>query len=147
MSEYLSSYSNKKVFITGHTGFKGSWLTFLLKEIGAEVKGYALKPLTEPNLFNLLGLENSILNVEADLREGNRLKKEILDFQPEFIFHLGAQALVKRSYSNPVETYETNIMGSVNLLEAVRYCDSLRSLVYITSDNCYENVEWLRGYR
>ena len=145
--EFLSSFQARRVMITGHTGFKGSWLTFLLNEVGAEVLGYALAPTDAKNHFDLLNLRNSIQHVEADIRDDQKLKKTMCDFQPEFVFHLAAQALVRPSYDDPRLTFETNVMGSVNLLEAVRACDSVRSLVYITSDKCYENLEWVWGYR
>lgn len=133
--------------VTGHTGFKGSWLAFLLKEIGAEVLGYSL-PAEQPlSHFAALGLEKSIHHVEADLRDGAKVTETMVAFQPEFVFHLAAQALVRPSYADPKTTFETNVMGSVNLLEAVRQCESVRSLVYVTSDKCYENHEWVWGYR
>jgi len=140
-------YRNKKVLITGHTGFKGSWMAFLLKEMGAEICGFSLAPATTPNHFDMLNLENKIEHVVGDIRDTDALNRAIKDFQPEFVFHLAAQALVKESYANPISTFETNVIGSVNLLDAVRRCDSVRSLVYITSDKCYENVEWIWGYR
>ena len=144
---FINLYKNKKVFITGHTGFKGTWLTYLLREMGAKVRGFSLAPSTEPNHFSLLNLDSKIDHVLGDIRDSDALNKAIQDFQPEFVFHLAAQALVKESYNNPFDTFDTNIMGSVNLLEAVRNCHSIRSLVYITSDKCYENVEWIWGYR
>ena len=144
---YLTTYVGKRVMITGHTGFKGSWLSFLLNEIGAEVLGYSLAPTESVNHFDLLGLASSMNHVEADIRDLTKLSKVMADFQPEFVFHLAAQALVRPSYDDPRSTFDTNIMGSVNLLEAVRDCESVRSLVYITSDKCYENVEWVWGYR
>ena len=134
--EYLLTFKGRRVFITGHTGFKGSWLAFLLNEIGAEVLGYALSPAEEKNHFELLGLAPNIGHVEADVRDGEKLMTTMCEFQPEFVFHLAAQALVRPSYSDPKLTFETNVMGSVNLLEAVRKCESVYSLVYITSDNC-----------
>ncbi|MBT3596630.1 MAG: CDP-glucose 4,6-dehydratase [Verrucomicrobia bacterium] len=146
-SDCLSSFKGRRVFVTGHTGFKGSWLTFLLNEIGAEVLGYALPPVGKKNHFELLELAETISHVEADIRDGEKLTAVMNKFQPEFVFHLAAQALVRPSYSDPKSTFETNVMGSVNLLEAVRKCESVRSLVYITSDKCYENLEWLWGYR
>jgi CDP-glucose 4,6-dehydratase len=146
-SEFLLNFKGRRVFITGHTGFKGSWLAFLLNEIGAEVLGYALPPVGKKNHFELLGLAQTIGHVEADIRDGEKLTAAMSGFQPEFVFHLAAQALVRPSYADPKTTFETNVMGSVNLLEAVRHCESVRSLVYITSDKCYENLEWLWGYR
>ena len=146
MSKF-SIYRNKKVFITGHTGFKGSWLTLILKQLGAEIRGYSLKPNTSPNHFDLLNLSYSIDHIEGDITKYNQLSKSINEFNPDFIFHLAAQPLVKESYINPVKTLNTNIMGSVNILESVRNCNSVKALVYITSDKCYENVEWVWGYR
>lgn len=140
-------FHNKKVFITGHTGFKGSWLAFLLNGMGADVMGFALPPATAINHFDLLGLDKKIKHVEGDIRDATLLARTLNEFQPDFVFHLAAQALVRPSYNNPAETFSTNVQGSVNLLDAVRQCQSVRSLVYITSDKCYENVEWIWGYR
>jgi CDP-glucose 4,6-dehydratase len=145
--EYLPTFKGRRVFVTGHTGFKGSWLVFLLNEIGAEVFGYALPPIGKNNHFELLGLAQSIEHVEADIRDEEKLTAAMSGFQPEFVFHLAAQALVRSSYADPKTTFETNVMGSINLLEAVQKCESVRSLVYVTSDKCYENLEWLWGYR
>tara|TARA_B110000967_G_C18895245_1_gene570162 strand:- start:3522 stop:4604 length:1083 start_codon:yes stop_codon:yes gene_type:complete len=147
MNEILYLYKGKKVFITGHTGFKGSWLAYLLKELGADVRGYSLKMHTKPNHFDLLRLKDKIDHVVGDVTDFQSLEKALIDYQPDFVFHLAAQAIVKDSYDNPIKTFNTNIMGSVNLLEAVRKCDSVKSLVYITSDKCYENSEWIWGYR
>lgn len=147
VTTFLSSFAGSRVLVTGHTGFKGSWLAFLLKEIGAEVLGYALPPEQPGSHFAELGLERNIHHVEADIRDGKRLAITMCEFNPEFVFHLAAQALVRRSYADPQATFDSNVMGSVNLLEAVRQCDSVRSLVYITSDKCYENMEWVWGYR
>ncbi len=149
MYSKLSSkfFFKKKVFITGHTGFKGSWLAFLLSEMGADVMGFALPPTTLVNHFDLIGLDKKIKHVEGDIRDSSLLTNVINDFQPEIVFHLAAQALVRPSYDDPAITFSTNIMGSVNLLDAVRKCKSVRSLIYITSDKCYENVEWIWGYR
>lgn len=144
---FLNAFRGKKVFITGHTGFKGSWMAFLLHEMGAKVCGYALPPTGPHNHFVMLGLETKIKHIEGDIRHSGHLRDALNDFRPEYVFHLAAQALVRPSYNDPVETFSVNIMGSVNLLDAVRTCDSVRSLVYITSDKCYENVEWVWGYR
>jgi CDP-glucose 4,6-dehydratase len=144
---YLEVFKSKKVFITGHTGFKGSWLAYILYQAGADVLGYALPPVTENSHFNLLNLENKIKHVEGDICNRDLLINTLSEFQPEFVFHLAAQALVRPSYQDPVLTFKTNVEGSANLLEAVRLCESVRSLVYITSDKCYENVEWIWGYR
>ena len=130
-SHYLKkSFANKKVFITGHTGFKGSWLAFLLNEIGADVMGFALPPTTAVNHFDLIGLDKKIKHVVGDIRDASLLATKLIEFQPEFVFHLAAQALVRPSYDDPVATLLTNIMGSVNLLDAVRQCESIRSLPY-----------------
>jgi len=147
MQEALKSFAGKRVFVTGHTGFKGSWITFLLKKIGAHVMGYALPPEAERSHFDLLGLQSEIDQIVGNIQDASALSEAMQKFQPEYVFHLAAQALVKISYSDPVNTFSTNVMGSVNLLEAVKQCDTVRSLVYITSDKCYENREWLWGYR
>ena len=147
MGSALRTFSGKRVFITGHTGFKGSWLTFLLKELGADVMGFALSPEPGASHFELLGLGNKVRHVVGDIRDAAALTNALHAFRPEYVFHLAAQALVKRSYDDPAGTFSTNVMGSVHLLDAVRRCDSVRSLVYITSDKCYENVEWVWGYR
>jgi CDP-glucose 4,6-dehydratase len=147
MADALASFHGKRVFLTGHTGFKGAWLAYLLTMLGAEVKGYALEPLTSESYFDQLGLRKLIQHVEGDVRDADFLRKEISRFAPEYVLHLAAQALVRRSYEAPVETLGTNVMGSVHLLEAVRATPSVRSLVYITSDKCYENREWIWGYR
>ena len=140
-------FSGKKVLITGHTGFKGSWLTFILKEVGAKVMGVALPPATDLNHFDLLKIEKDIHHVIADIRDTENIVDIINKFQPEIVFHLAAQALVRPSYNDPLTTYSTNIIGSVNVMEAVRQSKSIRSLIYITSDKCYENVEQVWGYR
>ena len=142
-----NSFSGKKIFITGHTGFKGSWLAFLLHELGAEVMGFGLAPETSDNHFDLLKLEGKIKHVIGDIRDTSLIANTLIEFQPEYVFHLAAQALVRPSYDDPAATFSTNVIGSVNLLDAVRQCESVRSLVYITSDKCYENVEWIWGYR
>jgi len=147
MKDVLQSFSGKRVLVTGHTGFKGSWLAFLLHEAGADVMGYALPPVPGPSHFEMLRLEQRINHVAGDIRDYSELNAAMQSFQPEYVFHLAAQALVKKSYDDPVDTFSSNVMGSVHLLDAVRQCDSVRSLVYITSDKCYENVEWIWGYR
>jgi CDP-glucose 4,6-dehydratase len=147
MNEILSSYKGKKVFITGHSGFKGSWLTSVLKEVGADIRGFSLEMSTNPNHFQLLNLKDKVDHIIGDINDFQSLQKALVEYQPDFVFHLAAQAIVKDSYHDPVNTFNTNIMGSVNLLEAVRKCDSVMSLVYITSDKCYENSEWIWGYR
>ncbi len=147
MKNIKKYFVGRRVFITGHTGFKGSWLAFLLSEMGADVMGYALPPVEGTSHFNLLRLDEKIHHVIGDIQDASFLNRTICDFKPEFVFHLAAQALVRPSYDDPVNTFSVNILGSVNLLDAVRQCASVRSLVYITSDKCYENVEWIWGYR
>lgn len=143
----LGVFRGKRVLVTGHTGFKGSWLTLLLGSLGAEVMGYALPPESAESHFVRLDLEKSIRHVTADVRDGDRLLAEVAAFRPEIVFHLAAQALVRPSYADPKMTFDVNVGGGVNLLEAVRQCDSVRALVFITSDKCYENLEWIWGYR
>ena len=145
MIQFADIYKNKKVLVTGHTGFKGSWLCLWLKKMGAHVTGYALQPETVPNHFNLLNL--GISSVIGDIRNFKKVKDVFEEVKPEIIFHLAAQPLVRRSYRDPRETYETNIMGTVNVYEAARQCDSVRAIVCVTSDKVYENREWLWGYR
>lgn len=143
----LEFYKNKKVFITGHTGFKGSYLSQILIMAGAQVKGFSKKPNTEQSLFNILTLEDQMESIIGDIRNLEELKKELYEFKPDIVFHLAAQPLVRESYNNPVYTYETNVIGTVNLLEAVRNCESVKSVVNITTDKVYENKEWDWGYR
>lgn len=147
LNYFANIFSGKKIFITGHTGFKGSWLAFILHEAGAEVMGFALPPTSTASHFDLLKLDQKIRHVIGDVRDAHLLAKTVQEFQPEYVFHLAAQALVRTSYDDPASTFSTNVMGSVNLLDAVLQCESVRSLVYVTSDKCYENVEWIWGYR
>lgn len=138
-------YSNKKVLITGHTGFKGSWLALWLTQMGANITGYSLQPPTEPNHFQLLNLDiNSIID---DIRDVDNLKQVFKKQQPEIIFHLAAQAIVRQSYQEPLDTLTSNVIGTANVLEAARTCASVRAIVIVTSDKCYENREWPWGYR
>lgn len=138
-------YQNKRVFVTGHTGFKGSWLTLWLKEMGADVLGYSLAPNTEPSHHKILNLD--INSIYADIRDRDTLNKSLSDFKPEIVFHLAAQPLVRYSYSNPIETYETNVIGTLNVFEACRAYGNVSAIVNITSDKCYDNKEWIWGYR
>lgn len=139
---------DRPVLVTGHTGFKGSWLSFLLKALGAKVSGYSLAPSSRPNLFELTGLENEINNhFIGDVRELGDLKKAIDCSQPEVIFHLAAQPLVRESYRYPLTTWSTNVMGTVNLIEAARNSSTVKAIVVVTTDKCYENKEWAWGYR
>jgi CDP-glucose 4,6-dehydratase len=140
-------WRGKKVFITGHTGFKGSWLTLWLNRMGAELSGYSLAPPDEPNMFELTHLKSAINTTIGDVRDQKALHDAMVKAQPEIVFHMAAQPLVRESYRTPVDTFATNVMGTVNLLEAVRAVPDIRSVVVITSDKCYENREWLWGYR
>ncbi|MBR1674526.1 MAG: CDP-glucose 4,6-dehydratase [Eubacterium sp.] len=147
MSEILDFYKNKKVLVTGHTGFKGSWLCRILINAGAQVLGYSLEPPTEPNLFSLAGIEDKIDHVIGDIRDLKKLSDVFDRFQPEIVFHLAAQPIVRESYKNPVGTYETNVMGTVNICECVRTHESVRSFLNVTTDKVYKNNEWAWGYR
>jgi len=144
---YLEIFRGKRVLVTGHTGFKGSWLTLLLNGLGAEVMGYALAPEYAGGHFDRLGLEKQIRHVTGDVRDLDHMRAEVMAFQPEIVFHLAAQALVRPSYVDPKTTFDVNVGGGINLLEVVRTCESVRALVFITSDKCYENLEWIWGYR
>ncbi len=143
----LSFYKNKRVFITGHTGFKGSWLCKILSNAGAEVTGYSLKPYTEPSLFEIADIENDIESIIGDIRDLNSLKKAFDKSNPEIVLHLAAQPIVRDSYKDPAYTYETNVMGTVNILECVRHSDSVKSFLNVTTDKVYLNREWHWGYR
>ncbi|TGK48578.1 CDP-glucose 4,6-dehydratase [Leptospira bouyouniensis] len=142
-----SYFKNKKVLVTGHTGFKGSWLITWLQLMGAEVSGISLDPLSSPSHFEVGNMKKSIRDLRIDIRDSVSIEKAILEIKPDFVFHLAAQALVRKSYLNPLETWETNVMGTLNVLEALRKYDSPCSCVIITSDKCYDNVEWIWGYR
>lgn len=144
---FNNCYKDKKVLITGHTGFKGSWLAIWLKSLGAEVYGYALPPHTEQDNFVSCDLKNQIHHYEGDVRNPNELKAYCNKIQPDIAFHLAAQPLVLLSYKDPANTFETNIMGTVNFFEAVRSTPSIKAAVNVTSDKCYENREWVWGYR
>ena len=141
------TYAGRHVFVTGHTGFKGAWIAEWLGTLGADVSGYALDPPTQPNLFEALDLGNRLRHVVADIRDPDRLVAEVRAVQPSVIFHLAARALVRRAYEEPRETFETNIMGTVNVLEAARACPSVRAVVIVTSDKCYENLETGQAFR
>ena len=130
----FSFYKGKKVLVTGHTGFKGSWLCRLLLKLGAEVTGYALEPPTQPDLFQLLDVESQMHSVTGDIRDLEKLKQVFAEAQPEIVLHLAAQPIVRESYKNPVYTYETNVMGTVNILEAVRQGKSVKSFLNVTTD-------------
>lgn len=140
-------YKDKKVLITGHTGFKGSWLSEILINWGAKVAGYSLEPPTNPSLFNLLNVDRKMLSIIDDIRDLDRLKEIFELFDPEIVIHMAAQPLVRESYENPVYTFETNVMGTVNICECVRLSDSVKSFLNVTTDKVYENVEKSEGYR
>ena len=142
-----SFWRGKKVFLTGHTGFKGSWLSLWLQQLGAEVTGYALQPPTNPSLFEVANVVQGMKSIIGDIRDGAALAKAMCEAAPDIVIHMAAQPLVRRSYLDPVETYSTNVMGTVHLLEAVRQTQSVRAVVNVTSDKCYENKEWDWGYR
>jgi CDP-glucose 4,6-dehydratase len=140
-------WHGRRVLITGHTGFKGAWLSYWLKQLGAQVYGYALAPDQEPALFNALQLESEMTSTLADICDRDSLKSAVDEFLPEVVFHMAAQSLVKPSYDSPFETYQTNVMGTVNLLESVRQQPAVKAVVVVTSDKCYENIERVWPYR
>lgn len=140
-------WKNKRVLLTGHTGFKGSWLSLWLQSLDAHVVGYALTPPTEPNLFDIAKVSGGMESITGDVRDLVKLQAVFSEHKPEIVIHMAAQPLVRYSYIEPVETYSTNVMGTVNLLEAVRATDSVKAVINVTSDKCYENREWTWGYR
>ncbi len=140
-------WHNKTVFITGHTGFKGSWLSLWLKQLGANVVGFALEPPSEPNLFTVANVGQKIQHIHGDVKNIAQLQQALKQHQPDIVFHMAAQSLVQSSYDYPVDTYAVNVMGTVNLLEAARQCNTIKAIVSVTSDKCYENKEWAWGYR
>lgn len=142
-----SFWKGKRVFITGHTGFKGSWLSLWLQTLGADIKGYSLAPPTTPSLFTVASVSKNMLSEIGDIRDRENLTHSMKAFEPEIVIHMAAQPLVRLSYSEPVITYETNVMGTVNVLEAIRSTATVRSAVSVTTDKCYENREWEWGYR
>lgn len=142
---------NKRVLITGHTGFKGSWLCLWLSYMGAKVTGYALDPPTSPNLFTLGNVKSMVTSINSDIRDKSRLCQAIVNTEPDIVFHMAAQPLVREAYCNPIETYETNVMGTVYLLDAIRYAiekgKNIKAVINVTTDKCYDNKEWTWGYR
>ncbi|NCO15098.1 MAG: CDP-glucose 4,6-dehydratase, partial [Thiomicrospira sp.] len=140
-------WHGKKVFLTGHTGFKGSWLSLWLAEMGATVKGYALNPPTTPSLFEEASVAEKIESEIGDIRNLEQLTSSMQGFNPDILIHMAAQPLVRLSYKEPLETYETNVMGTAKVLEAARSCENLKAIVSVTTDKCYENKEWVWGYR
>ena len=143
----LDFFSNKKIFITGHTGFKGTWLSRILILAGAEVTGYSLEPSTNPSIFEQTKTASQMKSIIGDIRDGAKLKAAAAEAKPDIVLHLAAQPIVRTSYKDPVGTYESNVMGTVNILEAVRACDTVKSFVNITTDKVYLNKEWAWGYR
>lgn len=143
----VNFYRDKTVFVTGHTGFKGSWMCKMLLLQGAKVVGYSLEAPTMPNLFHELKLDNQMISLIGDIRDLKGLKKSMQEYQPEIVIHMAAQPIVRESYVDPVYTYETNVIGTVNFLEAVRQCNSVKSVVNVTTDKVYKNREWAWGYR
>ena len=140
-------FNAKTILITGHTGFKGAWLTAWLKQLGAKVVGVSLDLPTEPSHFAAAHLADGMVDLRIDIRNQVALEEAIVSAQPDFVFHLAAQALVRRSYDDPLETWQTNLLGTLHLLEALRKLDKPCAAVIITSDKCYDNVEWVWGYR
>lgn len=140
-------FAGKKVWLSGHTGFKGSWLAHWLCDLDAEVHGFSLSPITKPALFDQLGLAQRVVHQIGDLRDGAVVMNSVREVQPDFVFHLGAQAIVRTSYDEPVETYRTNVLGTIHVLEALRTVNKPCAAVLVTTDKCYENKEWVYGYR
>lgn len=146
-NSFNNVFHGKKILITGHTGFKGSWLSIWLKELGATVIGYSLDPKNKKDNFMLTNLQNDIIDIRGDIRDFNKLNKVFKEYKPEIVFHLAAQPLVKYSYDYPRDTYDINVMGTMNILEAIRLHESTKVGIIVTSDKCYENSEWVWGYR
>lgn len=147
MEDMVNPWQGRRVFLTGHTGFKGGWLSLWLAGRGAQIRGFALDPSTQPNLFTTASVGNILDDVRGDVRDFARLQGSIREFGPEVVFHLAAQPLVRHSYADPLGTYATNVMGTANMLEAVRNCSSVRAVVCVTTDKCYQNQEWVWPYR
>jgi CDP-glucose 4,6-dehydratase len=141
------SWQGRRVFLTGHTGFKGGWLALWLAKLGAQVRGYALDPCTEPNLYSVAHVGSVVEDVRGDIRDGAKLEAAMRDFAPEVVFHLAAQPLVRLSYEDPIGTFETNVIGTARVLDSVRRTPSVRAVVSVTTDKCYENKEWIWPYR
>lgn len=147
MKDLRTFYKGKRVFVTGHTGFKGAWMCKTLSILGADVTGYSLEPPTQPALYEMIGLDNEIESVIGDIRDLNYLIETVQRVKPEIVIHMAAQPIVRDSYENPVYTYETNVMGTVNIFEAIRNTPSVKSVVNVTTDKVYRNREWFWGYR
>lgn len=144
---FNNAYKRKKVFVTGHTGFKGSWLCSWLLRLGAEVCGFSVNVPTNPSNFEILGLKDRLQHLEGNVCDRRTLMRSVKEFKPDMIIHLAAQPLVRRSYNDPITTFETNALGTMNILECIRQCPSVQAGIIITSDKCYRNVEWTWGYR
>ena len=142
-----SFWKGKRVFVTGHTGFKGGWICLWLKHLGVEVIGYSLEPATVPSLFEAADVGEGMQSIIGDIRDHAKLSKAISESKPDVVIHMAAQPLVRYSYAQPAETYEVNVMGTVHLLEGVRATPSVKAVVNVTTDKCYENREWVWGYR
>jgi CDP-glucose 4,6-dehydratase len=140
-------WENKKVFVTGHTGFKGGWISLWLQSLGAQVTGYSLEPVSSPNLFQVGRVADNMTSIIGDISNYHDLATALSDAKPEIVFHMAAQPLVRYSYDNPIETFTTNVIGTVHVLEAVRKCSTVKALVNVTTDKCYENKEWIWSYR
>ena len=140
-------WANRRVLVTGHTGFKGSWLSLWLQNMGAQVIGYSLPPPTKPSLFEVAYVAEGMTSISGDVRDFEKLSAVISEYKPEIVIHMAAQALVRYSYKNPLETYTTNVIGTANILESVRVARCVKAAIIVTSDKCYENKEWLWGYR
>lgn len=140
-------WSGKRVLLTGHTGFKGSWLTLWLRRLGANVTGFALPPPTDPSLYHLAQLHEDSDSVIGDIRDAGLVSRTVANIQPEIVIHMAAQPLVRYSYAHPVETYHTNVLGTAHVLDAIRHVSSVKAVVNVTTDKCYENREWVWGYR
>ncbi|NYF89002.1 CDP-glucose 4,6-dehydratase [Tunturiibacter empetritectus] len=147
MSHDAKFWAGRRVFLTGHTGFKGGWLALWLSRLGAEVRGYSLNPCTIPSLFDAARIGSRVEDIRGDIRDAAHLEKSMKDFAPEVVFHLAAQPLVRLSYDDPITTYETNVIGTARVLDSVRRTPSVRAVVSVTTDKCYENKEWVWGYR
>jgi CDP-glucose 4,6-dehydratase len=147
LEQPVRTWQGRRVFLTGHTGFKGSWLALWLSGLGAKIRGFALDPCTDPNMFDLSGAGSVVEDLRGDVRDPGKLGAAMAEFAPEVVFHLAAQPLVRVSYADPVGTYSTNVMGTVHVLEAVRKSPSVRAVVCVTTDKCYQNQEWIWPYR
>jgi CDP-glucose 4,6-dehydratase len=147
MENMVNPWEGRRVFLTGHTGFKGGWMALWLARLGATVRGYALDPEAEPSLFEAAHVGDVVEDIRGDIRDVSALEKAIREFQPEIVFHLAAQPLVRRSYVDPIQTYSTNVMGTANVLESIRKSSSVRAALIVTTDKCYLNREWSWGYR